>query len=302
VRRSLLVALWTAVIACGTDEPRLGVPCSLTAPCDPGAVCDMTADGGPICIAADGDIDGDGIPNDKDFCNHQPGGELDEDRDGIGDDCDRCPIAPPRAQPDTDNDEVDAPCDPEPSVDGNVILLFDGFGKGLDPRWEPTTASAWQVRGGELIVTLDTIGTQEYLKTNVVGKNSIAIETSYRVDRIEGSHPRHLVGIYAEDPRPAGAAKMQCYVTRADQTQAELVVVETNMGAMNQPATGAFESANLYRAGGQVVGTMAGCSVLSNGNPLGTVQSRITSDQLSSIALTAQATTVRYQYILVVGR
>lgn len=287
---------------CGGDDPVLDGPCSLTDPCDEGAVCDFTADGGPTCISASGDLDGDGLTNDKDFCNHQMGGQYDEDQDGFGDECDRCPIAPPRDTADSDTDMVDAPCDPAPTEDGDTILLFDGFqGSGLDARWMPTTASAWTQRPGEVIVSASAIGTQEFLKANVVGKNSIAVEASWRVDKLEAGD-NHTVGIYADDPRPAGAAEVECYLSKSTIDQSERVVVQTNQGAMNQPATDAFATANIYRAGAYVTGTRAGCSILSNGNPLGTVQAQITPDQLSSVALSAQGTTARFQYILVVGR
>jgi hypothetical protein len=278
-------------------------PCSLTELCATGSVCDFTAEGGPICISAEGDLDGDGLTNDKDFCQHAMGGQYDEDGDGVGDDCDRCPIAAPRPTPDSDNDMVDAPCDPAPTEDGDEILLFDGFTTaGLDPRWKPTTAAAWSQPGGEVIVRLDTISTPEYLATTVVGKNSVAVETSFRVDKVESTATEHLVGVYADDPRPAGTAQMLCYTTKADTDGIERVVVSTNAGQMGQITSGAFDSANLYRAGGYVTGTKAGCSILSNGNPLGTVQANITPDQLSSIALTARAATVRFQYVIVVGR
>jgi hypothetical protein len=278
-------------------------PCSLEDPCGEGSVCDFTAEGGPVCISAEGDLDGDGIPNDQDFCQHAPGGRYDEDQDGIGDDCDRCPIAPPPDVPDSDGDSVDAPCDPAPNEPGDEILLFDGFAApGLDPRWTPTTPSAWSVPGGEAIVKLDTIGTQEYLVTTVVGKNAIAIDASYRVDKVETSSAQHLVGVYANDPRPAGVAQAQCYVTTNDIDQSERVVVETNTSAMNQGTTNAFSSANLYRASQYVRGTTAGCVVLSNGNPLAALQTNITPDQLTSIALTARGTSARFQYVIVVGR
>ena len=83
----------------------------------------------------------DGLPNGKDFCQHAMGGAFDEDKDGFGDDCDRCPIAAPRATPDTDGDMVDAPCDPAPTEPGDEILFFDGFGNGISAEWKPTTAS-----------------------------------------------------------------------------------------------------------------------------------------------------------------
>ena len=298
--RALLLSL--VVVGCSDNATISDGPCSLTEPCGATAVCDFTAPEGPTCIPIDGDLDGDGLANDKDFCQHQDGGAFDEDTDGIGDDCDRCPIAPPRSTPDTDTDMVDAPCDPAPTTDGDEILLFDGFQNGLDARWMATTASAWNVQGGEMIATLSGVPDQEFMKTNVVGKNTIAVEASFRVDKVETSASRHLVGVFANDPRPAGVADMACYVTKADATpNSELVVVETNQGAMNKATTEAFNSANIYRAGATASGTRAGCVVLSNGNPLGAVQATITADQLSQVGLTAHATSVRYQYVLVVG-
>lgn len=298
--RLLLVTL---LAACG-DEPMatLGGPCSLTDECNDGEVCDFTADGGPICISASGDIDADGLANDKDFCNHAAGGAADEDRDGIGDDCDKCPIAAPRDTPDADGDAVDAPCDPDPREPGDEILLFDSFTTTLDPRWKPTTASAWEVRGGEVIATLSAISNQEYLTTIVIGKASIAIEASYRIDKVESSSTQHLVHVIGKDPRPAGVSSMECGVTHTDGGAGDLVIVDTNQSSMILPVTNAFDSARLYRAGGYVSGITAGCSVLGDGSPLGTVQASITPDQLTSVGLTAQGVTARYQYILIVGR
>ena len=264
----------------------------------------MTAEGGPICITGEGDLDGDGIPNLMDYCQHQAGGKSDEDLDGIGDDCDHCPIAKPRATVDPDGDNVDSPCDPDPHEPGDEILLFESFsGATLDARWKPTTASVWKVQGGEVIATAPASGPQDYLTTLVAGKNNISIEASYRVDRIDmGTTPvQHIVALYMSDPRPAGVAQASCGVTKAEGGLGELVLVETNQGAMNQVVSGAFESANLYRAGGYVSGTRAACSVISNNTPLGTVSAMITPDQLSSISLTAKAATARFQYVLVVG-
>jgi hypothetical protein len=292
--------LLVALLGCGGSGSSLGDACSLTDECAEG-VCDFTAPDGPECISATGDLDGDGIPNDKDFCQHAMGGESDEDRDGIGDDCDRCPIAAPRAEPDPDGDNVDSPCDPDPRTAGDEILLFDNFGSTLNARWKPTTASAWQVKGGELVATLSAVSDQEYLATNVIGKSNISIEASYRIDKLEPIYPQHLVALKMSDPRPAGTASAQCGVTKADTGTNELVVIETNQGAMNQIVTGAFDTADLYRAGAYVSGTKAGCSVIGNGTPLGTVQATLTPDQLSTISLTARAVTVRFQYVLVVG-
>ncbi len=296
-----LLALVLAIAGCGSST--LDGPCSQDSPCGDGEVCDFTAEGGPVCISSSGDGDGDGIPNGKDFCQHAPGGAFDEDGDGVGDDCDRCPIAPPRANPDSDNDEVDSPCDPAPSEPGDKILFFDGFSGGLSADWKPTTASAWTVANGELTVNLSAVPEQESLKHNVSGESNLAIQAAYKVDRVENTATTHVVAVYAEDPRPAGVSKMQCGVSRADTAAADLVVVTTNLGAMSQPTIDpALLTSKTYRAGAYVEGTRAGCSVIADNTALGTVQTTITADDLSSVALTARAVTARFQYVIVVGR
>src|SRR5215468_7128125 len=103
--------LSATLLACGatTTTTHIGGPCDASAKCDSGQVCDRTAPGGAVCIDANGDVDNDGIPNGKDFCEHLAGGANDEDGDGFGDECDACPIAAP-GQADTDGDAVAAPC------------------------------------------------------------------------------------------------------------------------------------------------------------------------------------------------
>jgi hypothetical protein len=306
VDREPLLALGVVIsFVAGCGSTTLGGPCSQASPCDDGEVCDMTAPGGPVCIDADGDLDGDGIPNSLDFCNHMPGGEHDEDGDWIGDICDPCPIAPPPATPDPDGDAVDRPCDPDPNEPGDEILLFEGFNGALGSSWTATTPSAWSVGGGALTASLATIGTQDFLRTTVAGKSNLSIQAGYRIVRVEDSAVRHQVGVFGTDPRPAGTATMQCGVVRADAGAGDLIVVETNQGAMSQLAdnpVGAFETSKFYRAGGYASGNRAGCAVTSDGRPLGTVQTTITPDQLISVGLTAQAVTVQFEWVIVTGR
>lgn len=289
-----------ALAGCGSST--LDGPCSLDSPCSDGEICDFTAAEGPVCISADGDIDGDGLSNGMDFCQHAPGGAFDEDEDGVGDDCDRCPIAPPRSMPDTDGDMVDAPCDPAPTEPGDEILFFDSFSTGLSADWKPTTPAAWTAANGEVTVNLASVAMQDYLQHNVIGKSNVAIDAGYRVDRVENSAARHVVAVYANDPRPAGTSEVQCGVARADSAAADLVLVQTNQGSMSMPTIDpALLTSKQYRASTYVSGTRAGCVVIADNEGLGTVQATITADDLSSIALTAQAVTVRFQYVLVVG-
>src|SRR5690242_14944580 len=147
------VRLLLILMLAGCSGASLGGPCSVAHACGDGAICDLTDPDGPTCIDAAGDVDGDGIPNGNDFCEHAPGGAHDEDADGIGDDCDPCPIAKPPASPDPDGDAVDSPCDPDPHTAGDTILLFDGFADGLGSNWTPTTPASWTAVGGELVVS-----------------------------------------------------------------------------------------------------------------------------------------------------
>ena len=294
------LVLGLALAGCGSST--LSGPCSATSPCSDGEICDFTAEGGPICVSSDGDIDGDGVPNGKDYCQHAPGGEFDEDKDGLGDDCDSCPIASPRATPDPDGDAVESPCDPAPTEPGDTILFFDGFAGGISAEWKPSTASAWTAANGEVTANLSAVTTQDSLQRTVNGKSNVAIQAGYKIERVENSAVRHMVAVYADDPRPAGTAQVTCGVSRADSSPGDLVFVQTNAGAMSQMTIDpALLTSKTYRAGAYVAGARAGCSVIADNTPLGTVQTTITADDLSSIALTAQAVTVKFQYVIVVG-
>ena len=263
----------------------------------------MTDPGGPVCISASGDLDGDGIPNGQDFCEHVAGGRYDEDLDGIGDDCDPCPIAPPPAQPDPDGDAVDSPCDPDPNTPGDHILLFDGFiGDALDPRWKPTTPAAWSVLGGEAIADLAAVSSEDYLATNPGEAAHFAIEASYRVDQLEPATPTHLVAIHASDPRPAGVAQLECGIVHSDLGTGQVLDLETNVNTSSTAVTGGFDSASLYELAAYSSAGEVGCTAIGDGAGLGVVQAPITADALATAALAAQGVKVRYQWVLVVGR
>ena len=297
-RFATLVSL--ALAGCGSST--LSGPCSLDSPCSDGEICDYTAEGGAICISTDGDVDGDGLPNGKDFCQHQEGGANDEDGDGTGDECDSCPVAAPRATPDPDGDKVESPCDPAPTEPGDEILFFDGFNGALSADWKAMTPAAWTAGDGEVTANLSAVATEDSLSRVVPGKTNVAVEIGYKVDRVENSSPRHLVAVYADDPRPAGTATVQCGVSRADSAAGDLVFVQTNSGQMSSMTVDpALLTTKSYRASAYMSGARAGCVVIANNMALGTVQTTITPDDLSTIALNAQSVTARFQYVLVVG-
>lgn len=110
--------------------------------CDPARPGEFPDRGGPD------DVDGDGVPNDEDNCSGtfnpirplDAGQQGDADSDGLGDACDRCPLAPGEGCPmpdvfDQDGDGVEDPADncieddnPE-QADGDD----DGLGDACDP-------------------------------------------------------------------------------------------------------------------------------------------------------------------------
>jgi hypothetical protein len=305
MRSALLLGLLVGCSSAGGSGGQgLGEPCDATAMlCAAGGSCDYSS-ATPTCLDDTADPDGDGIPNKLDHCPTVTGGMYDEDNDGIGDECDRCPIAKPPAVPDRDGDDVDSPCDPDPSTPGDKILLFDGFNGSLDTtRWKPDLAGVWTVEGGELVARLPTQAAQSFLAANVVPEPNISVQMSYRVDKVEPGSQTHIVSAQMFDIRPAGVAGFDCGVVKSDLgTAGEVVDLETDHGAVSQPAMiGAFESARLYRSAAYASGATVGCVVIGDNMALATIQDSITPASLGSVKITARAVTARYQWILVVG-
>ena len=295
----------TLVAGCGaTTGSTIGDPCGPKQPCGKGAVCDMTDPGGPVCIDADGDLDGDGIPNGQDFCEHMPGGRYDEDADGIGDECDPCPIAPPPATPDPDGDAVDSPCDPDSLTPGDRILLFDGFdGDTLDPRWKATTGAAWSISGdGEVIVDLSAVTGEDYLKQTFGGSHTLAVLASYRIDSMTTSTTTHTAAIETNDPSPAGVAQLECGLVHSDSGTTNVLAVQTDQNNASSPTASGFDPASLYELAADATGGMAGCTAIGDGQPLGAVTAPISVGTLAEIALGARGVRARFQWVLVVAR
>lgn len=301
-----VVLLSSALVACGSVGTHAGESCDATTPCTDGQVCDMTAPGGPVCLEGAGDLDGDGIPNAMDHCQHMAGGMYDEDGDGIGDECDACPIAKPLAMndpnKDTDNDGVDYPCDPNPHADGEKIVLFNGFnGTALPDKW--TTMSApgvWQVKGGEAIMTPTDPNTIEELKAPL-GAATVhtVILSAYRIDSVSAGAVDVDAAVSGISHLPAGDSRAECGGSRVGTSDA--LRLQTDGGSNSKAFSNLFDSAAAYRVVEQLEGATVNCALVANATS-GAIQAPTAGNVLTSAGLFARGATARFQYLLVVQR
>lgn len=295
-------SLAPSLAACGEDGGAgVGDACSLTATCADGAVCDHTSPGGPVCVDAATDDDGDGLPAATDFCQHQAGGRYDEDQDGVGDDCDRCPIAAPPITPDPDGDEVDAPCDPDATIGGDRIVAFTGFNEpGIPAAFRVSTASAWEVRGGEIIVTAGPTGLETLTTALPLSSNHMAVLARYRVDAVDTTASENAASVIGIDRRPAGTSVVSCGASRSGGT--DRLLLDTDLANEADPfLTPLFDPASLYRLAARVTNASAACVMIAN-DETGAVTTSTTGQAMTEAGVSARGATVRFSYVLAIQR
>jgi hypothetical protein len=298
-RHSLLLLLFAA--CGGNGGVAIGGDCSQEDICEDGAVCDFTDPGGPICIDGGGDLDGDGLANNKDFCNHQAGGQFDEDGDGIGDDCDGCPISPPAGDDDDDGDGVVEPCDPDPREPGDQIVAFSGFNDGVLPEnWMAT--SGWTFVNGEAVATSQSPVNNEVLVAPLpLTSRTVAVFSEYRIESLDPQATQNRAGVVAVDQRPAGGTDATCAGNRT--AGMDSLVLDTTLNASNRtfPEDTDLFNTDLFRLTLVINNANAGCA-LKSGPLTGAVTAQTNGELSNQGGLTAKGVTARYQYLLVVQR
>lgn len=294
-----VVGIWAS--GCGATSEGSGEPCSATQACGSSEVCDFTAPDGAVCIAREGDLDGDGLTNDKDFCNHVAGGDSDEDGDKIGDECDACPISPPPAVSDPDGDAVDAPCDPDPRTPGDKIVLWNGFNAGLPNDWlrEPN-AGTWQVTGGELVMTPTSTSAIEQATAPLPQfSRSMTVLSSFRFTAIAAGAMQADAGVVALARLPLGDTLSRCGSSR--NVNGDEVKIEFGATVNTKPTQSLFELNSRYRVVQQNEGATTNCALVG-GTPPAALQINNNGDLLTRAGLFARNATVAFQYLLVVER
>ncbi len=291
----IAVALVVWVAGCGAD---LGGPCSVTDPCGGDEVCDLTDPAGPHCVSSSGDDDGDGIRNERDFCQHVEGGAFDEDLDGYGDVCDACPIAPPAVTPDPDGDELESPCDPDPTVAGDRAVVFNGFNDpALPSGWK--ASALWRLVGGEIIVEAPAVLESLTVPLPLISTH-IAILARYRIDAIATGASENAASVVGIDRRPAGVSVISCGASRSGGTDRVLLDTDT-ANVADDFTTSLFDPAGLYRVAAKLDNANAACAMIAD-RETGATQASTTGQAMTEAGLTARSATVRFSYLLVVQR
>lgn len=276
-----------------------GDACDVMTPCGDSAVCSVThtGDGSGECIAKGEDLDGDGLPNEMDFCNAGAGGAYDEDRDLIGDDCDRCPIAAPPSSPDPDGDDVDSPCDPDRSEPGDKIVVFEGFRDGIPAAWAKT--GTWEQRGGDAVAMGG--ATDVSLTTSLpMVTTKLAVHVQYRIDAVDAAAQTSYVGLVARDTRPASNAIMRCGSQR-NQAVGDSLALEGDRGSMSAPVTNAFNTASLYSVAARQTGTQVQCAMIADEAQVA-AETATSGEALTQAGVFVRGATARFAYVLVVQR
>jgi hypothetical protein len=182
---------------------------------------------------------------------------------------------------------------------GDKIVLFNGFNAPLPGTWK-TTSAAWQVVGGEAVMTPANAATIEQLSVPAAGTPHMAIFAAYRIDGVASGATSADVGVIGINNLPmGGGATVKCGGSRSGGT--DQLLVTTDSGTGTKAFTNLFNPASLYRVVEQIDGANANCALIAD-NENGAVQTAASGDAMTAAGVFARGATARFSYILVVAR
>ncbi len=165
------------------------------------------------------DPDGDGVRENDNCPDDANADQNDEDADGLGDPCDRCPISTNNV--DGDADGVGDDCDPRPNQGGDAFVAFWGF------RTAPATPGIlimgdWSYTDGTGVVT----GSQNMVASMTVPAPNAqtTITTRVIIDEIFGTNTTRSAGTVTHFDSASGRGVVCAPGINAANTQGVFVV------------------------------------------------------------------------------
>lgn len=307
----VLCLLGLAQAACFNPRAPRGVPCStVDKACPEGQACvagicggtadvlDAASDAAPDAFI---DSDGDGVDDSIDNCRGKPNPDQnDEDKDGLGDLCDPCPIDADNT--DGDGDGVGDKCDPHPTTVGDKIVAFEPFHGPLPSTWKVVGTGTLAVTNEDAVIT-NTANKTTALVAPVTGFGNGMIMASVIVDQTPGSNRTALTLGLPYNSTTSKGIECELHAPNPGSTAGREISLFDSL-AVAEPANNPFmwATAAPYRLAMIRTGGNYACSATDAG---GTARAANGSDgnipMQSEVVLVASGTSAHVAWVLVVS-
>jgi hypothetical protein len=278
--------------------------------CPEGQTCVAGTCGGPVLevdAAIDTrpdafiDSDGDGIDDSVDNCRDKPNPDQgDEDKDGLGDECDPCPIDADNTDP--DGDGVAGLCDPHPNTPGDKIVMFDGFHGAIKTTWQRVGTGTIAATGDDAVIT-DTANQTAALVAPAATFGNGMIMARVIVDATPGATRTALTLGLPYNPATSRGIECELHAPTPGSTAGREVSLFDSLAA-TEPANNqlVWQFATPYRLTMVRNGTSYLCSARDDNGVVNAANNGTASiPAQSEVALVASGTTAHLAWVLVVS-